>query len=273
MPSKNFLVRLLTGAAFATVVTAATCLHPVAFGILYAAVVGIATWEFLRMGKVKGGQLVAGVAAAVYLFAATALVVSNLAERIVFVPYILFLIGILVSGLYEKKSNVNRWSMSLFAQFYCAGLITTLNLIAFDSNGNYSPDYVLMILAFIWINDSAAYLVGSNWGKRKLFPSISPLKSWEGFWGGLVVTLATAITLANVQMPITLEWFHWAALALLIVISGTFGDLVESKMKRFFGKKDSGTLLPGHGGILDRFDSVILAAPVVYCYIEVFIRK
>jgi phosphatidate cytidylyltransferase len=164
--------------------------------------------------------------------------------------------------------------MALFAQFYCAGLLSSLNFIAFHAGGaGYTPFYTLLIFVFVWLNDTSAYLIGSRLGKRRLFPRISPLKSWEGFWGGLAVTLAGSLVAAHVFPDAFPAWYHWPALATVVVTFGTWGDLVESLIKRACGAKDSGRLLPGHGGILDRLDSVILASPAACFYLEWVIRN
>ena len=133
------------------------------------------------------------------------------------------------------------------------------------------PYFALAIFVFVWVNDTGAYLVGSMLGKRRLFERISPKKSWEGFYGGLAFVLITSQIFAWF-MPAT-NWYTWLGLAGTIVVFGTWGDLIESLMKRTLGVKDSGHVLPGHGGMLDRFDSVMMAIPAAYIYIELFIRN
>jgi len=137
-------------------------------------------------------------------------------------------------------------------------------------SGIFSPDnhsYRYFLLGFfflIWSNDTFAYLVGISIGKHRLFERISPKKSWEGFIGGIICTQGVAYLISIYFTEIA--WMHWLAIALIISIFGTLGDLVESMLKRSLGVKDSGTILPGHGGILDRFDAVLLAAPFVVTY-------
>ena len=114
----------------------------------------------------------------------------------------------------------------------------------------------------LWTNDTAAYFVGSKWGKRKLMPSISPKKSWEGLWGGILFGLLMGY-INSLIFPI-FNHLTWLIIALLVVVFGSLGDLVESSFKRSLNVKDSSQLIPGHGGILDRLDGVFISAPIVY---------
>jgi phosphatidate cytidylyltransferase len=161
----------------------------------------------------------------------------------------------------------------MLAQMYIALPFSLINVLAFNAT---SEGYVafntllpLSIFIFLWVNDSGAYCVGSLLGRHKLFPRISPGKSWEGSIGGAVFVLAAAYAISYfldtdqmLAMPV------WLGLGLVVVVFGTWGDLVESLFKRTLGIKDSGNILPGHGGMLDRFDSSLLAIPaaVIYLY-------
>ena len=121
----------------------------------------------------------------------------------------------------------------------------------------------------IWVNDSFAFLVGKNFGKRKLFVSVSPKKTQEGFLGGLAFALIAAFIISKLNTDFTVV--NWLVIAVIVSVIGTIGDLVESKFKRQANIKDSGTIMPGHGGILDRLDSLLFAAPFVYLYINFII--
>ena len=136
---------------------------------------------------------------------------------------------------------------------------------------SYTPLFIMAIFIFVWLDDTGAYLVGSLIGKHKLFERISPKKSWEGFFGGLILSLASSQAFAWFAPEI--NRMNWLGLAATVVLFGTWGDLIESLLKRTLGVKDSGNVLPGHGGMLDRFDSVMLAVPTSYIYIELFIRN
>jgi phosphatidate cytidylyltransferase len=258
------------------VIIGAICFHPYAYLAVFTLIVGLALWEFYGLvgyEKPKRYHTLIGITGGIYFFVASFFYAKGCVSGCIFSPYIGFLIILLIAGLYHKSANpVNDWGMALFAQFYCVGLLSFLNLIAFNPSTHlYVPHFVMSIFILVWVNDTGAYLVGSNFGKRRLFPRISPRKSWEGFWGGFALALGASQLFAHFFPQII--WYHWLGLTIVTVVIGTWGDLVESLIKRTYGAKDSGSLLPGHGGILDRFDSVILAAPAVYLYIELFIRN
>jgi phosphatidate cytidylyltransferase len=132
----------------------------------------------------------------------------------------------------------------------------------------YSPNILLGYFILLWIFDTAAYLIGITLGKHRLFEKISPKKSWEGFAGGVIITAGAAYLLSRFFKDLTL--FNWLSIAAIIVIIGTYGDLVESMFKRSINLKDSGKILPGHGGILDRFDTLFLSAPIVFVYLQFY---
>jgi phosphatidate cytidylyltransferase len=135
--------------------------------------------------------------------------------------------------------------------------------------GGFHPYLMISILSIIWVNDSFAFLVGKNFGKNKLFPSVSPKKTVEGLLGGLVFSLLAGLFISKFNLDFAT--LHWLAIALIVSLIGTLGDLVESKFKRQANIKDSGNIMPGHGGILDRLDSLLFAAPFVYLYINFII--
>jgi phosphatidate cytidylyltransferase len=146
-------------------------------------------------------------------------------------------------------------------------LITTFSFIP----GSYSPWLPLGFFILLWVNDSGAYLVGSSLGKTKLFERVSPKKTWEGMIGGLLATIAVAWVYSKWGMVkqdlVMLSSLHWIIIGVLVSVFGTLGDLVESHLKRTAGVKDSGILIPGHGGVLDRFDGYLLSLPMVYTFV------
>jgi phosphatidate cytidylyltransferase len=256
-------------------IVAAICVHPYTFLILFAVVVGLVIWEFYEIEKESNSwHRLFAIAGGMYLFTASFLYAGGFASAHIFYPYFLFLLALLIISLYLTTSNpAANCAHSLFAQFYCAGLLSVLNFIVFDPvTKQYIPFFALLIFVFVWINDTFAYLTGITFGKHPLFLRVSPKKSWEGFWGGLIMVVLSALAIAY-YFPEIIHWRHSLSLGLLTVVFGTYGDLIESMLKRIGGVKDSGTLLPGHGGFLDRFDSVMLAAPAVYIYMELFIRN
>jgi phosphatidate cytidylyltransferase len=248
--------------------------------LLFALVTGLTIWEFTGLVNEREHIIVNRMictVAGVYFFFAMAGYNSGLTPATVFIPYLVSIIYMLIAELYLIHDDpVGDWAYTMMSQLYIALPFSLLNVLAFRSTG-YDIQYTylapLAVFVFLWINDTGAYLCGSLLGKHKLFPRISPGKSWEGSIGGgfLVVAIAVLIWYLTDQYGVNdlgLNAYEWAGLGLTVVIFGTWGDLVESLFKRTLGIKDSGNILPGHGGMLDRFDSSLLAIPaaVVYLY-------
>ena len=272
---KNLITRTLTGIIFVATIVSMILFHPYTFLGLFILIVGLALWEFYRLEKENNGwQKLIAIAGGIYLFTASFFFAGGFVSVIIFYPYIFFLLLVLISFLYHTTPDpVKNCAIAFFAQFYCAGLLSTMNFIVFDPlTKQYFPYYALLIFIFVWLNDTGAYLTGVLFGKHRLFQRISPKKSWEGFWGGLTIVALSSQAIAY-YFPEIISWYHSLAMTIVVVIFATYGDLVESLLKRSGGVKDSGILLPGHGGILDRFDSVILVSPVVLLFLELFIRN
>lgn len=276
---KNLIIRALTGIIFVVVLVSAICIHPIFFLILFCIITGLTLWEFGGLVKHYENanlQRTVNVLGGVYLFIATFVYTNGLTDGKIFLPYLLFIMLTMIAELYYKAPNpINNWAFTLFAQVYCAGSFSMLNFIGAEPGTpgvmSYTPLFIMAIFIFVWLDDTGAYLVGSLIGKRKLFERISPKKSWEGFFGGLILSLASSQAFAWFAPEI--NRMNWLGLAATVVLFGTWGDLIESLLKRTLGVKDSGNVLPGHGGMLDRFDSVMLAVPASYIYIELFIRN
>ena len=276
----NFIVRTITGILFVAVVVC-SFLRPQAMVLLFALITGLTIWEFTGLvndrEKVTVNRLISTVAG-VYFFFAVAGFSSDLPPSAVFIPYLVSIIYLMVAELYLKNEDpIHDWAYTMMAQLYIALPFSLLNTLAFHltPQGLVTYDAVLplSVFVFLWMNDTGAYLCGSLLGKHKLFPRISPGKSWEGSIGGGILVIAIAVlvwylTDQNQLNQLGLTAIEWAGLGLTVVIFGTWGDLVESLFKRTLGIKDSGNILPGHGGMLDRFDSSLLAIPaaVVYLY-------
>ena len=249
--------------------------------VVFALITGLATWEFTGLVNeykhVNVNRRITTVAG-VYFFLAVAGVNSGAIQtNAVFVPYLLTIIYLFISGLYTKSGDsVNDWAYTMLSQMYIALPLSTINVIAFrqaaDGLNYYYYLLPLSIFIFLWTNDTGAYCTGSLFGKHKLFPRISPAKSWEGSIGGGILVLIVASIMYYIESQgenlSGLNLIEWLGLGLVVVVFGTLGDLVESLLKRTLGIKDSGNILPGHGGILDRFDSSLMAIPasVVYLY-------
>lgn len=276
---KNLIIRALTGIIFVVVLVSAICIHPIFFLILFCIITGLTLWEFGGLVKHYENanlQRTVNMLGGVYLFIATFVHANGLTDGKIFLPYLLFIMLTMIAELYYKAPNpINNWAFTLFAQIYCAGSFSMLNFIGAEPGTpgvmSYTPLFIMAIFIFVWLDDTGAYLVGSLIGKHKLFERISPKKSWEGFFGGLILALASSQAFAWFAPEI--NRMNWLGLAATVVLFGTWGDLIESLLKRTLGVKDSGNVLPGHGGMLDRFDSVMLAVPASYIYIELFIRN
>lgn len=275
---KNFIVRAITGVLFVAAIV--TCfLRPEAMILLFALVTGLTIWEFTGIvNDIEGvttNRLITTVAG-VYLFFSIAGYCSGIVPSAVFIPYLLTIVYLFIAELYTKAPNpINNWAYTMLAQMYIALPLSTINVLAFRAGADgvvYNYLLPLSVFVFLWTNDTGAYLSGSLFGKHKLFPRVSPGKSWEGSIGGGLLVLAVAALvgyLANSsEGGHTLSIPAWMGLGLVVVFFGTWGDLVESLFKRTLGIKDSGNILPGHGGMLDRFDSSLMAFPaaVVYLY-------
>jgi phosphatidate cytidylyltransferase len=175
---------------------------------------------------------------------------------------LLFLTRDLFSSKSLPKLLTNRY---INTTFYISGGIVFLALIAFNF-GTYNPNIIIGMFVLIWINDSFAYFVGSNYGRQKLFESVSPKKTVEGFLGGVFFSAIGSFFIFKFTNE--LQFTSWLVLSVLVSVFGTIGDLIESKYKRQAGVKDSGTLMPGHGGVLDRLDSAIFVAPFIYLFLR-----
>lgn len=186
-----------------------------------------------------------------------------------FAPYVLMVVGVLVSELFRHRERpLHNLAYFVLGQVFVALPFATLYGILGWHN-DWHPLLLLAIFIIIWTNDTFAYLVGSATGRHHLLKHISPHKSWEGFVGGAAFALLAGYLLNyfNFAHEAGLNLWKWLVFAGLVVVFGTLGDLMESLLKRAVGKKDSGNIIPGHGGILDRFDSLLLAGPIIYIYL------
>ena len=279
---KNLITRSITGVIFVAAVV--TCfLRPEAMIFLFALVTGLTVWEYTgivnNLENVAVNRFLATVAA-VYFFFAMAGFCSGIVPSAVFIPYLLTVVYMFISELYTKAPNpINNWAYTMLSQMYIALPFSMINVLAFRGAGDaviYNYLLPLSIFIFLWTNDTGAYLSGSLFGKHKLFPRVSPGKSWEGSIGGGILVLAVAAFLGWYEnsgihegaVELAMSIPQWMGLGLVVVFFGTWGDLVESLFKRTIGIKDSGNILPGHGGMLDRFDSSLMAIPAAVVYIS-----
>lgn len=265
---KSFIQRAITGVLFVAVLIGGILYHPLSFAILFAVIIALAINEFCNlMNKQEGVSMnkPISILGGLFLFFAFFYYEINPESTAIFIPYLAILLYLMISELYLKKINpLHNWAYACMSQLYIALPLSMLNVLAFQNPGEYNAILPLSIFIFLWANDTGAYCVGVLIGKHRLFPRISPKKSWEGSVGGSVVSIAAAIALAQFQPDISVS--VWIGYALVVVVFGTWGDLTESLLKRTIQVKDSGNILPGHGGILDRFDSSLMAIPAVVTY-------
>ena len=251
---KNLIVRSITGVFFVAAIVI-SFMKPMAMEVLFALVTGLTIWEYSGLvNNVKGVQtnrFISTIAGVYFFFAVGGFCSGVTPTGAVFIPYLLTLIYLFISELYAKAENAIN-----------------------DESGEVVFNYLvpLCVFIFLWANDTGAYCTGSLLGRHKLFPRISPGKSWEGSIGGGIIVLIVAYFIGSYEAGLNsdtgLTVIQWMGLGLVVVVFGTWGDLVESLFKRTLGIKDSGNILPGHGGMLDRFDSSLMAMPasVVYLY-------
>ncbi len=175
---------------------------------------------------------------------------------------------VFISELYTRKTNpFTNISFTILGVLYISIPFSLLVVSAF-SQGTYSWEIVIGILLLIWTSDTGAYIAGRTFGRRKLFERVSPKKTWEGSLGGFILSFSTSLVLAN-YFPV-LHMVQWMVLSIITVVIGTYGDLIESMFKRSISQKDSGTVIPGHGGFLDRFDSLVVSLPFIAAYLMLF---
>lgn len=269
---RNFLTRTASAIVFAALFLAGLLWHPIAFAVIFSAAIAIMTHEYLKI-TLGNKEIVAQVIS----------VLTNLLLFILFFlmegygmnPKLLLIIPVMVmfillSALYCKDPDgYKALPFSISSVLYISLPFALTNFITFNSKGEFNGVILLCIMAIIWASDVGAYIFGIAFGQKnghKLFPSISPKKSWEGYFGGLFVSLLAGYALYKLNL-IHYSLIDVIILSLIINITSTFGDLAESQLKRNFGVKDSGKIMPGHGGLLDRFDGALFAFPAAVAYI------
>lgn len=278
--TKNLIVRTITGVLFIAIMVSGF-LRPQAMVFLFSLITGLTIWEYCSLVnelKIVTVNRFITTVAGVYFFLAVAGINSGYIQTNgVFVPYLLTIVYLFVSELYTRNENaIHDWAYTMLSQMYIALPFSMINVLAFrqapDGDIHYYYLLPLSVFIFLWTNDTGAYCSGSLLGKHKLFPRISPAKSWEGSIGGALFVLIAAAVVGYLESQSNalsgLTIVQWLGLGLVVTVFGTWGDLVESLFKRTLGIKDSGNILPGHGGMLDRFDSSLMAIPasVVYLY-------
>ncbi|OFX38024.1 MAG: hypothetical protein A2X05_00050 [Bacteroidetes bacterium GWE2_41_25] len=277
----NLLRRTLTGAWIVVFVLGGFWLHPVSFFLTGAIMLAGAQYEYYIIIRNTGvrPQLVTGMITGIAAYVISTLIASEVIPKEYFLILVPMILVIMVIELYRKQEKpFDSLAHTFFSILYTAIPFSMLPFSAFSRTGLetilhhnqqiFSPGIIIGFFILIWANDTGAYLAGVSFGRHKLFERISPKKSWEGFFGGVVLSVAAAWFLSGWLGVV--ERTNWIIIAVIVSVAGTYGDLVESMLKRSTGVKDSGTVMPGHGGFLDRFDSAIISFPLVYLFISLF---
>ncbi|UZO80561.1 phosphatidate cytidylyltransferase [Aquimarina sp. ERC-38] len=261
---KEIHIRFLSGVLYVSLVLTAIFLSPYTFIGLYFLLGIISIWEFQKLIHLKSYVNYAVfvlLLIAFHLF--TIPIYVKLLILIITITTQLFLLKDLVTiriiPMYEKRKYMTTI-------FFLITSFVFLSLLPFTGK-DYDPILITGPLFLIWTNDSFAYLIGKNFGKRKLLERISPKKTIEGFLGGLFFSIIAGLIIGLYSNSLTL-WV-WLIISIIMSIFGTLGDLIQSKFKRQAGVKDSGTIMPGHGGIFDRLDSIIFASPFLYVFLQI----
>ena len=277
----NFYRRTLTAVWIVIFILGGFWLHPVSFFITGLLIVAGSMREYFLMIKNTGvhAQMVPGIFAGASVYIISTLIASGLIKSEYYLLLILLPVILMIIELYRKQEKpFDSIAHTFFAIIYIAVPFSLFPFSAFSRTGLdsllnhgemvFSPGIVIGFLLLLWANDTGAYLTGITLGRHRLMERISPKKSWEGFFGGLVISVAIAWMLSGWLGVVGTS--GWIIISIIISIAGTYGDLTESMLKRSMGVKDSGSVMPGHGGFLDRFDSALISFPLVYLFISMF---
>jgi phosphatidate cytidylyltransferase len=256
-------------------------LHPVSFFLTGLVLLAGTQYEYYLMIRNTGvrPQLWPGILTGIIAYIIATLIAGGAIPGKSFLFLIPLMSIIMIVELYRKQDKpidslvhtffpiiytVLPFSMFPFAAFSRTGL----NSILPHPGITFSPGIIIGFFILIWANDTGAYLTGKTFGRHKLMERISPKKTWEGFFGGFLIAVLAAWFLSGWLGVV--DRIHWVLISVIVSVAGTYGDLIESMLKRSTGVKDSGTIMPGHGGFLDRFDSAIISFPLVYLFISLF---
>jgi phosphatidate cytidylyltransferase len=267
---KIFITRSITAVVFAALVVSSIMVHHLFFAVLFLLVTVLGLFEFYKLLKsidVYPNKF-SGILSGIVLFVTNALVAYGYAEfRILMINFIVIFFIFFIELFQKHSKPFSDITFAVFGLIYIALPFSLLNYLPNPTlePGIRFPGLLMGFFVIVWINDTGAYIVGSLIGKRRLFPRHSPKKSWEGAIGGAFFSLIAGLVISRFCEVITT--IDWLAISLIIVVFSTYGDLFESMFKRSLKIKDSGSILPGHGGILDRFDGVFFAAPFVLVYL------
>jgi phosphatidate cytidylyltransferase len=267
----NLTQRIVTGLIGAAVIIFCVVYSDLTYFAIFLVISALALWEFYALTLLDGmiPQKTFGLLCGIAIFALSFFIErGDLPHRYYYLFFPLITMVYLIK-LYKKeeKKPFTNIAFTFLGIFYVAIPFSLLNIASFE-DGYYNYEILFGCLFILWASDSGAFIAGTLFGKRKLFERISPKKSWEGFVGGAILALVFAYVIALYFTSMSMT--GWIVTAVIIIIGGTFGDLVESLLKRSIEIKDSGDSLPGHGGFLDRFDGLLISAPFIVAYVEIF---
>ena len=255
------LKRAISGAVYILLLLSCILYSKESLAILFGVFLVIGSYEYCKLASLNY-YISIPLAVLAYYF----LWDKNATSVLIWTVITLFSILIsvkLVMYLYNaKKTTFKVGTRYIILVGYVVLPIILTNYVSIGKSNKYNEKILITIFMLIWSNDTFAYLVGKNFGKRKLFPTVSPKKTIEGFIGGLIFTIICSLLLSEYYIG-TKNSYIWIIIAIIVSIFSTLGDLIESKLKRVAGIKDTGTIMPGHGGILDRLDSIIFVIPFI----------
>ena len=279
----NFFKRTITGACIVIFCLCGFWLHPISFFISGIIILAGTQYEYYSLIKNSGGakpKIILGMLTSLSAYILSTLIASGLLDAKYIAVLMLFLLTAMIAELYNKEEKpFDSLAHTFFPVLYVGLPLCLFPFAAFSHTGLstllphncgvFSPGLIIGFFALIWANDTGAYLVGITFGRHRLFERISPKKSWEGFVGGVILAAVLGWILSGWLGVVS--GIQWVIIALIVSVFGTYGDLIESMLKRSVGVKDSGSIMPGHGGFLDRFDSTLVAFPAIYLFILFFV--
>ncbi|HLN21550.1 MAG TPA: phosphatidate cytidylyltransferase [Bacteroidales bacterium] len=277
----DLIRRSITGAGIVIFLLAGFLLHPVSFYLTGLILISAAMFEYYRIISSTGikPMVYPGIITGLVLYTISTFVASGMLKS----EFLLFLIPLstllIITEIYRKQERpFDSIAHTVFPLLWIAFPISLFPFTAYNQEGLssiivqrgviFSPEVVFAFFLLTWSSDTGAYVAGITLGKHRLIERISPKKSWEGFFGGMILSAIVAFLVSG--MFNQFSRFEWIIVSLIISVAGTYGDLAESMLKRSTGIKDSGSIMPGHGGFLDRFDSTILSFPLVYLFLVLF---
>ncbi|MBL0743401.1 phosphatidate cytidylyltransferase [Chryseolinea lacunae] len=266
----NLTQRIIAGVLGSAGIITAVCLNEWTYCAVFFIICLFSLLEFYKLAGLDGlvPQKTFGTFCGVAIFLLSFFIEKgDVSYRFYFLifPIVSCVYMIKLYKKFERKPFTNI-AFTFLGIFYVAVPFALLNVAAFE-NGTYNYQIIFGCLFILWASDTGAYFAGTFFGKRKLFERISPKKSWEGFFGGALLALIFAYGVSRYFETLTLT--QWMIVGVIIIVGGTFGDLVESLLKRSIEIKDSGTAIPGHGGFLDRFDGLLISAPFIVAFLEI----